>query len=246
MPDTYNDIDSGKLVNKSGLLELSVKIKEYVDNNSSSSSVELPFDVIEYKSTFANYSAADLQKIFNYGTGVAGAKPVVIKKDKMLYFFSGYSSSYKAISFACINDPVVSSGSHTVMFYMVRYTVNDTTVTGQGTPSISYSDANIQTTAYYNVSGTAKTLNNELAYIRDNFTKTSNLAAVALSNSYNDLDNKPTIPSYTAGTGISIDANNEISCTITDTNTTYTAGTGISITNGVISLDLPVANGVSY
>ena len=43
--------------------------------------------------------------------------------------------------------------------------------------------------------------------------------------SYDVITNKPTIPTYTAGTNISIDANNEISAT----DTTYSAGTNISI-----------------
>lgn len=42
---------------------------------------------------------------------------------------------------------------------------------------------------------------------------TSSLATVATSGSYNDLSNKPTIPSYTAGSGITI-SNNVISAKI--------------------------------
>lgn len=38
IPTNYNDISSGKVVNKEGLLELSVKIKEYVAENASSGS----------------------------------------------------------------------------------------------------------------------------------------------------------------------------------------------------------------
>ena len=93
----------------------------------------------------------------------------------------------------------------------------------------------------------------------------ADLATVATSGSYNDLTDKPTIPNltgyatqtyvdnaigqvptYSAGTGISISASGEISCSVVDTNTTYTAGNGISINNGVISLNLTNGNEVSF
>jgi len=64
-------------------------------------------------------------------------------------------------------------------------------------------------------------LSAELRYIKNNLTKTADLAAVATSGSYNDLTDKPTISG----------------------GTTYTAGTGINITNDEISVD---ATALSY
>lgn len=70
------------------------------------------------------------------------------------------------------------------------------------------------------------------------------LAAVAKTGSYNDLDNKPTIPTVNDATltitqnGVSkgtFTANDADDTTIEVSDTTYTAGTGIDITNNVIS-----------
>lgn len=66
--------------------------------------------------------------------------------------------------------------------------------------------------------------------------------------------NSTGVPSLGALTATETDPNDYTTFTMTFTETviggsggtTYTAGTGISITNGVISLDLPNANGVSY
>lgn len=66
--------------------------------------------------------------------------------------------------------------------------------------------------------------------------------------------NSTGVPSLGTLTATDTDPNDYTTFTMTFTETviggsggtTYTAGTGISITNGVISLDLPNANGVSY
>lgn len=81
----------------------------------------------------------------------------------------------------------------------------------------------------------------------DDILEKPDFAAVATSGSYNDLTDKPNIPTYTAGDNISI-TNGEISATytagsnvsinngeISATDTTYTAGEGITIEGGVIS-----------
>lgn len=74
------------------------------------------------------------------------------------------------------------------------------------------------------------------------YTPTASLGAVALSNDYADLSNKPTIPStkpLVAGTNVTITENaNDV--TIAATDTTYSAGTGISISSGTISADTTV------
>ena len=76
------------------------------------------------------------------------------------------------------------------------------------------------------------------------YTPTASLAAVALSNDYDDLDNKPTIPTLpdtknlVAGSNITLTEGQD-SVTISATSATYTAGTGISINNGVIANTAP-------
>ena len=83
-------------------------------------------------------------------------------------------------------------------------------------------------------------LNDNLTYIKNNYPKTSDLATVATSGSYNDLTNTPTIPSLT-GYATETYVNQAVGAI-----PTYSAGTGISISNGVISLNITNANGVSY
>ena len=67
---------------------------------------------------------------------------------------------------------------------------------------------------------------------------------MALSNDYDDLDNKPTIPTLpdtknlVAGSNITLTEGQD-SVTISATSATYTAGTGISINNGVIANTAP-------
>ena len=72
------------------------------------------------------------------------------------------------------------------------------------------------------------------------YTPTASLGAVALSNDYDDLDNKPTIPTLpdtknlVAGSNVTI-VEGQDSVTINAADTTYSAGSGISITNNVIA-----------
>lgn len=61
--------------------------------------------------------------------------------------------------------------------------------------------------------------------IETTYAKTADLADVATSGSYNDLSDKPTIPTYSAGDNVQISDANVISAT----DTTYTAGDNITI-----------------
>lgn len=98
----------------------------------------------------------------------------------------------------------------------------------------------IRIPAFYSPSGSAMGVADLAYYLKNNYTKTSSLATVATSGSYNDLTNTPTIPSLT-GYATETYVNQAVGAI-----PTYSAGTGISISNGVISLNITNANGVSY
>lgn len=73
--------------------------------------------------------------------------------------------------------------------------------------------------------------NNDAGYITSNdLPEMPELATVATSGSYSDLKNKPAIPIYTPGNGITI--NNGV---ISANGTVYSGGSGIDIANNVIS-----------
>ena len=73
--------------------------------------------------------------------------------------------------------------------------------------------------------------NNDAGYITsDDLPEIPELATVATSGSYSDLSNKPAIPIYTPGNGITI--NNGV---ISAMGTVYSGGPGIDIANNVIS-----------
>lgn len=82
-------------------------------------------------------------------------------------------------------------------------------------------------------------------YINTNYTPTSGLASVATTGEYDDLSNKPTIPTVNNATltvtqnGTSagtFTANADTDVTIATTDTTYTAGSGLSLTDTEFSV----------
>lgn len=293
-------------------------------------SANLPFDIIEYQSNLSNYTAEQLQQIYDLGHNVAGTKLCAILKDRTLHYFTHAYSGNNRIVFTGL----VGSGSisHYGLydFELLQFICSNNTITGQGVLLASNTNAGLNGNAirFSDFTGAlpsgsvATSLLSEMTYIKNNYPKNSTLSAVATSGDYNDLINKPTIsggttytagtginitndeisvdatalsyndlqdkptiptvptnvssftndagyltshqslvgyatqtyvdnavaavPTYSAGTGISISASGEISCSVVDTNTTYTAGNGISINNGVISLNLTNGNEVSF
>lgn len=97
---------------------------------------------------------------------------------------------------------------------------------------------------YINVNNTNHTISVNLGSAISNeltnyYTKSQTYSQVEVDSLISGItDNNTT---YTAGTGISIDANNEISCTVVNTDTTYTGdGTTVTIdSNNVISANIP-------
>ena len=83
-------------------------------------------------------------------------------------------------------------------------------------------------------------------YINNTYTPSINLAGVATSGDYDDLYNKPTIPTVNDATltvtqnGTSVGtftANADTNVTIATTDTTYTAGSGLDLTGTTFSVD---------
>lgn len=184
-------------------------------------------EIIDYQSDFANYSADDLQKIYDLVTQAAGAKPVMIKKSGKLYQYVGQPHNTDRAIFVGW-EQYGNSSYYLEQIDSVVY-IFDTTqgkITSQTYGMVPYVGINPQSikciSAGINPSGNSNSdLSAELRYIKNNLTKTADLAAVATSGSYNDLTDKPTISG----------------------GTTYTAGTGINITNDEISVD---ATALSY
>ena len=184
-------------------------------------------EIVAYQDDFANYSADDLQKIYDLVTQAAGAKPVMIKKDGKLYQYVGQPNKVNKAIFVGWKQ----YGGYSYFIEQIDSVVYvfDTTqgkITSQefgGVPFVGINPQSVMcVSAGINPSGNSDSdLSAELRYIKNNLTKTADLAAVATSGSYNDLTDKPTISG----------------------GTTYTAGTGINITNDEISVD---ATALSY
>lgn len=192
-------------------------------------SANLPFDIIEYQSTFSNYTAQQLQQIYDLGHNVAGTRLCAILKDNQLYYYTHSYSGNNYIVFTGVKGTGSISSYGILDIEMIRYYCSNNTITQQAVFLASNSNVGINGKAIQFLdfegnlpSGTSvSTLLNEMKYIKSNFVKNTNLATVATSGDYNDLINKPTISG----------------------GTTYTAGTGINITNDEISVD---ATALSY
>lgn len=274
--------------------------------------------IIKYHNNIANYSAEDLQRLYELGGFQETAKPIIIEYMYKHYHYAGRVGTQMVF----VNWKAGGTAArHTVEPNAIIYYLDGSkeTITNQllVDTNIGISSSDIfSNNANNNPSGQSNSnLQTELQYIKNNYTQAANLSSVATSGSYNDLTDKPTIPTvptnvssftndagyltahqdisgkansadlatvatsgsyndltdkptipnltgyatqtyvdnaigqvptYSAGTGISISASGEISCSVVDTNTTYTAGNGISINNGVISLNLTNGNEVSF
>lgn len=237
-PTFYEDIDIGKVINKVGLLELCSKIKQYIANNSSGGSGS-SIKYIAYQPNINEYSAADLQAIYDFMMNPTTADPVVILYGSrsagivechMMTITA--SSTYNKIYFGGFDTAGSTIIPYTTIMY--RSTIsNDTTITYQSIQTAPlFSGENVKVRPL----GTATTLEQWLRY---------DAPAVTRTGSYNDLTDKPaaelpTIASGDEGKALVVNSTGtgvEWS-TVSGGGTTYTAGTGISITNGVISLDI--------
>lgn len=180
--------------------------------------------IIKYQNNIANYSAEDLQRLYELGGFQETAKPVVIEYMYKHYHYAGRTGTQMVF----VNWKAGGTASrHTVEPNAIIYYMDSLkeTITNQllvDTNIGIYSSNIFSNNANNNPSGQSNSnLQTELQYIKNNYTKTADLAAVATSGSYNDLTDKPTISG----------------------GTTYTAGTGINITNDEISVD---ATALSY
>lgn len=149
-----------------------------------------------------------------------------------------------------------SSGNITMSYNISIYALNNSIIIGSRDEIKNYL---LKSLGYDNtnsglVATTIKGAIDELAL------KTTGLSTVATSGDYDDLINKPTIPtvptnvsSFTNDAGY-LTTHQSLTGYATETYVnqavgaipTYSAGTGISINNGVISLNITNANGVSY
>lgn len=176
--------------------------------------------VIQYQSDFSNYSAEDLKRIYDLGMGVSGAKPCVIMNGNQVFYYVGSISYSKYIVFLALGLGGSYVDQYIYTFDRIYFTYNTTkqTVISQSMPQSNNFQLEASLISVSNgPSNHSNTAEQEFQYIKNNYTKTTNLATVATSGSYNDLTDKPEISggaTYTAGDGVSIDANNEISAAI--------------------------------
>lgn len=173
--------------------------------------------VIQYQSDFSNYSAEDLKRIYDLGMGVSGAKPCVIMNGNQVFYYLGRVNYPKYLIFLAfgLTGDYVDQNINT--FDRIDFTYDTTDQTIKSQVMLSSNNLKLRASLISVINGpsnyNSSSAETEFQYIKNNYTKTANLAAVATSGSYNDLTDKPTISggiAYTAGTGINI-SNNEIS-----------------------------------
>lgn len=304
---TYNDISSGKVVNKEGLLELSKNIKEYVaENVGGGSSSSQQFETLTISSTVAyggQLSATVLSRIDdavknwflsyvdengNINQDLYKKTGIINLSDRLQYWVvcevypsvelledvstaNYYGHTVSCFIYQCATRPNKDSANYNIglpyLYYLEIYKNGSNWYIAHGQKNycnylLPYSNKNtvgdevpifLQRIMKSNGNMSATSID---SWITATELKTAlSLSTVATSGSYNDLTDKPTIPSLP--TDPSSDGDYVLQNTISSGTstlswgtpssgggggTTYTAGTGISIINGVISLDLANAS----
>lgn len=242
---TYNDISANKLANKASLLELSVKIKDYVDQNSGGATGpqiitcsytpnnltknNCPSAVKNALLDVLSGNAAPTQYIFYFGSSNWSYG------NGFWYITRVYKYDYWYIDLVEQNykDRSVSPFDKTgLQFWFDKDEPHTLSLISSGNvQSTEY----ISTTSSSNMTGNtfAASLEDNLIYIKNNFAKLTDIPAAEL----------PTIASGDEGKALVVNSTGTgVEWGTVSGGTTYTAGTGISITNGVISLDLANAS----
>ena len=245
----YDIISSTKLMNKAGVLELSAKIKAYIDANSGGGSTPIKYISVVFGGS-PQISSTDqtyLQNLYNSGYE---SYPCIIKYTRPsfgltdpMYFYYGYKANNKIVFIGAdvqTSIPTENASIKALVFSNTGYN-NSWGMIQEPQSYVGY----VRVPQFYTVSGNNNSnMNSEFYYIKQNYaTKAELPAAYTLPEASTSTLGGVKVD----GTTITIDANGVISSSGGGGGgTTYTAGTGIDITNGVISVSLNRAEGGSY
>lgn len=268
----YNDIDVNKMVNKAGLLELSGKIKGYIQANVGGGASYTAGDGIDITNDVISSTVKEFSKyyqspwfllfgaLFTGGITIKGVSTKEVAADILSHGGSIYYSTFSGnIKFT--GKELYDMGYN---YYYTKNTNGDFVRN-----NISSSDTSNRITLLYG-SGNVYPIGESLivgsrddvkAFLLRNLeydNSISGLTATTIKNAIDELAARPvvSIPTDPTTDGTYVLTSTVSSGIATQTwetassggggGTTYTAGMGIDITNGVISVNLNRAEGGSY
>ena len=270
---TYNDIDANKMVNKAGLLELSGKIKGYIQANAGGGAsytagdgIDITNDVIS--STVKEFSKDYQPPWFLLFGAIPFTSGLTIKgvstKDEASDILSHGGSIYYSTFSGNINFTGKELYDMGYNFYYTKNTNGDfvrnaiSSSNTSNTITLRYGSGNVYAIGESLVIGSRDDVRAFLLRNLGYDNSISGLTATTIKGAIDELAARPivSIPTDPTTDGTYVLTSTVSSGTATQTwetassggggGTTYTAGTGIDITNGVISVSLNRAEGGSY
>lgn len=269
---TYNDIDTNKMVNKAGLLELSGKIKGYIQANAGGGTSYTAGDGIDITNDVISSTVKEFSKYYQppwfllFGaipfTGGITVKGVSTKEEAADILAHGGSIYYSTFSgnISFTGEELYDMGYH---YYYTKNTNGDfnrNSISSSNTNNIitlGYGSGNAYAIGECLVIGSRDDVKAFLLRKLGYDNSISGLTATTIKDAIDELAARPviSIPADPTTDGTYVLTSTVTSGAATQSwevassgggGTTYTAGTGISIENGVISVNLNRAEGGSY